>query len=119
MAYSSDSDEIVPVVISLKIHKSFFKPTYAKGYILFNGKEYQDMCAIGYDIYKNNSFWKNIDLKIQGFRYDFFISSDLKLKQIEWLTDTILVNISNDYKNFSLFKVDHETDGGRLYYINN
>ncbi|MEA4832299.1 MAG: hypothetical protein VB118_06755 [Oscillospiraceae bacterium] len=106
VVYKQNSEESMPILIFVQIYKSFFKPTIARGYIIFDGNTYQDMASLGkgYDFNASKSFFENIKLKLQDFRYYYFVRSDFKGKQLKLLTDTLTLNFGADNSTFTVLK---------------
>lgn len=93
---NSDNDVIINVSLLLTKRNHIFRPAQITGNIIFDGIEYENMATMGCDVFDANSFWKNLQLKFQGFTYDLFVRSDLKGRQIEYFKDTILIESSTD-----------------------
>jgi hypothetical protein len=85
---------VADVSIDIRYYRSFFKPTYAQGTIIFNGNTY-----INPRIYQDNkNFIEKVRLKYSGFNYIYFVNSSLPAP--DYISDTI--QLYDDY--FHLYK---------------
>ena len=113
---NQNSSDTVDITLFLTKSQYLFSPTRITGKIIFNETEYVCISSLGYDSYSSNSFWKNLQLKIQGFSYDLFVRSDLKGSQTELLKDTITIESLTD-SEVIISKSDSSTDSNILYTI--
>lgn len=108
--------DTVNININIKYYRYFFKPTYARGIIIFNGIKYVDLKAKGLDPYESNNIITNLKLKIDGFQYDYFVNSSLLAP--DYIHDTILLlnSVNNNYFSFLYTNSNIKEKNGIVYY---
>ncbi len=109
--------DTVKININIRYYRYFFKPTYAGGIIIFNGIEYVDLKAKGLDSYENNNFITNLKLKIDGFKYDYFVNSSLLAPDFVHDSVLLLYNSNNNYYSFLYTNSNIEEKNGIIYYM--